>query len=268
MGALAILVGIALSWYGSAVLRHRIQRRRMQIPIARLRDALSETKRDAHEAADAIRIGLPGFSRQVAVALRGLSEQELVSRGILPSGWPPAFEPVSVGDGLQDYLTEASAFLKRLVMIKEGIVEAVSLRDGACLADVQAAVRNLDKAAENLNPTEDIAHLQARVDAIVDALRPMSAQGVSAVRARRFDVERIQTSLGALNMQAWFLWMAVTVVTGVITLVLSDPGFGIARDFWVCFAWGLGIQTTGLLLPQLFRDEIGQSIGVTIPKPN
>lgn len=266
VGALAILAGVALSWYGSAVLRHRTRRTRMLIPVARLRDAFTKTKRDAHDAAEAARIILPGFSHQVAVLLQGLSEQELTSRGFLPSVWPPAFEPESGGDGLQDYVTEASAFLARLVIIKDGIVEAIKLLDGANLSEVRSAIQKLDDAARNVDPSEELAQLQARVDAIVDALRPLSAQGVSAARAKRSEIERIHTSLGALNMQAWFLWMAVTVVTGVLTLVMSDPGFGIARDFFVCFAWGLGVQTTGLLLPQLSRDEIGQTIGVTIPK--
>jgi hypothetical protein len=62
------------------------------------------------------------------------------------------------------------------------------------------------------------------------------------------------------------IWIGVTLLTGVMAMVITKPGFGTAVDYALCILWGFGLPAAGTQLNQLSASGIGSKLGITIPK--
>lgn len=254
-GVITILVSVLTAWLGTLVVRGRINRNLLLIPVAGIRDKLHELAAviDADQGSK-----LPITATKITNLLEELSEAKLLAKGLPP---PLQFTVAPAGggslDSFREHLKGVADWVNVLaIVVQEGLVP---LRTSAVVAPQHAAVSQalatLDSiVATSTPPSPEVT--RSKVQGLLQQMRndisQGAAKGMPTDRPTAHTQHSLVVELVQLNLAAWALVLLGTTLTGAYILVLGPdtPGFGTGLDFLKCVLWGIGLPAGAQLMQQ------------------
>jgi hypothetical protein len=277
LGVVAIALGVALAWAISVFVRARIDRDQALLPATQLRTSLDKLL-------DVLGQVQPQWSGNVAATAAAvhklqdsLTEESLDLQGLLPPQVPSPYPTTYSGTAYTQYLLAATEHANMLgVIVNQGMAQAWGMyRIGMTPVQKQAiatALDGLDALDATISPPSQ-AQAQPRVDAILTTLKQALGFAPAALAPAGAPPAPQPPTTKALRFQiAWLTWIVwgalfvITVVTGYAALIQSKAGFGLARDYLVCFLWGLGLPVGGLQLSALVPSSVSTALHLPILK--
>jgi hypothetical protein len=183
-------------------------------------------------------------------------------------------------DDYKQFLAQAAARIALLTLIVEdGLVEVwrklpTALTDPAKQA-IRAASQALDlKGAEDPPPAsrDAINFIQSTLKTLDDSLRvaqpPPPDQPEPPPRAAIMppSFEQLSIEIRDLSGIAWLVFGGLAVAVGAYVLIISNLGFGVPSDYFVCLFWGFGLPVGGQQLAQSTVGSVGSILGISLPK--
>jgi hypothetical protein len=277
LGVVAIMLGVALAWAISVFARSRIDRDQALLPAVVLRASLDKLLAVLEQVPQRWSGNVTATVASIRNLQDGLTEDSLDRQGLLPLAVPGPYPTTYSSLAYNQYLQAATEHANMLgVIVNKGMAQAWGMyKTGMTPAQMQAiavALDALDALDAQISPPSQ-TQAQQQVDAILAKLR--QALGMPAIAAAAVPTPpaakapTYQTLKFQIVKLTWAIWVAlfvITVVTGYAALIQANAGFGMARDYLVCFLWGLGLPVGGLQLSALVPSSVSTALHVPIFK--
>jgi hypothetical protein len=210
---------------------------------------------------------------------RDLSESQLDANNYLPRSLPLPIRGMEPNvTAYKQLLADADARLVHLDLIINKGFGAVWKRIPP--AANQAADAAIDKAMDKLDQKSDEGSMSTTpqtVDFIRDTISaldtdlakalpaaPPSAPLPVDIQPRSF--EQLVVEIRHLSSVVWLVFGGLATALGAYILVVSNLGFGVPSDYFVCLFWGFGLPVGGQQLLQSTVGSVGTALGVSVPK--
>lgn len=284
LGVLLIIAGVLLGWIVSSYAPSRAAHLEALAPAVRLADAVRALARRVSRAAENGGPGFPTLSTTLGELEQQLKSAYLVSRDFLPRSFPQAYGNNLKAEEYAAHLTAVGGSVERLHVLVQAGVEALqevwseAMANAALKVEAEKARDGLDAlATATLSPDEMQTQVQSEMQALWDAINhQQQAAGVkltgfaSGTATRRtappLTSEGLSAQLTQLDYAVWWIWLAITVVTGWATLILNEPGFGTPQDLLFCLLWGIGLPVGMDKLKELKPADVATRLKVQVPK--
>lgn len=267
-GAVAVLVGVGLSWLLTEWLRTRHTRAELLVPAAFLREQLQRVA----DALDTVPKALPTSTfdhttRRLRSLQDRLTETALERERFIPRSISSPFgAPALDAQGYKALIEAVQKWIDPLLGVVAAIRKAAEplLTDGRkeVLALVEAAVSQVDQLViDDAPPTAStlatkLTPIQATLESELRKLSVPVPAPVAGASAAGASAQQIQLDLARSGALAWALTAVITTLIGWYVVVLSDLGFGTCRDYVMCVAWGLGLPIGAGLLQQTRQSVV------------
>jgi hypothetical protein len=247
LGFILIVIGVAIAWLAKVYARARLERDQALLPAIEMRVQI-ESLRSRLESIDEKYASLCKNVRDLITSLlEQLSTDELDRKQLLPQKFPNPFAPPrDNAAAYKQYLEERNAPIQLLAtLIKEGIVRAAAKDTGTIPPEkIKTAVLNIDAIATAPLPTSSQA--LSLIKPILATLEPAAALNAEPERpltaVQEFNI--VSLEIETISKAVWIIYALLTALTGLVVLILNDPGFGTPLDFVYAFFWGFGLPTT------------------------
>ena len=261
-GFRALAAGTLLSLVLHAILRPLFQRLRESQVVLRLQQSVEDMKKE-----------VTTFPKQMVEACAPWfsdANRLLEDIAAIPLRSPVAMPFDDEVAGLASFKSAIEACTPALLHLRlrfrSGLVEVHKL-----FVKHQSKPGALDAAAEtaaliSIEPAASDA--AAKINAHVDALRSKLKVAVLSAAPRATTAEDLATisfQLVAASVAVWLFWGLISVATGMLLLVYSNPAFGTPVDWWTCFLWALGVSVVGQQASQLTPTHIATNVGIKFP---
>lgn len=267
-GAALILLGIVLSLFVSLFLRQQAQRADLLVPASELGEVLVSARERVERIRATTGQDLPRTKARLSQLLTDLSPRTLEQRGWLPPLIPSPFRAASdTSSTYRQFLADQALRVAAVLEVVEGEVRAAD-RFAAHAVAVQTALSALDALANTVQTVDEArAGIGPIMTTLNAALAPPPVPALApAPPAAPPTVRELRVQLSRLNASMWLVWAGLTWLVGLMSLVITNDGFGITLDYFKCFFWGLGVQIAGQQLQQLAPTTITTAFNVSIPK--
>jgi hypothetical protein len=275
-GATLIVVGVALSWFTTVVVRRLISRADAELPASALRASLSNLQTEATTATSITQVHLPAIANRITNALELLTPRHIAEQGWLPSAIANPFDPNA------DFNSEYAKTLQRLsdgagalTVIMFAVDYVVAMWPASAhQPELTAGLLALDGAALVSTTAIDA---KARVDPVLVSLdaklnpppqltmQAAMAATTAPPTAQLPTVREIRLQVQRAGIWVWTLWLLLTSVIGVMVLVAPRYDFGTGIDYFKCFLWGFGIPAAGQQLSQVTPSTLTTNLSLKIP---
>ncbi|MDQ2840796.1 MAG: hypothetical protein M3Y72_07110 [Acidobacteriota bacterium] len=266
-GVASIALGVVLYFLATVVARSRLAgNSRWETALLLLEQVEDEKAHVAHTLAPQ-----PDWmQQQIAAAFSDIEDR--LSRRALDPYMPGLLDPDAKTSEFKIYLQAVGLRLESLHVVLEAGMPEIARWWTAAGSDT-AKQQVLKEAADKLLAIPDgqisAADTKTRVNALLAELK--KALGPSEFAPLTLPDVRMQLQQVWISSVRWTwlvvaVWLAATVLTGWMVMVLSKPGFGTPEDFGLCLLWGLGLPVAGNQLNQLSVSDVGSKIGITLPK--
>ncbi|HVT58615.1 MAG TPA: hypothetical protein VHR45_09455 [Thermoanaerobaculia bacterium] len=277
-GVVVVAFGVGLAWAISVFARARIDRDQALIPAVLLSATLDKLLATLRQVPPQWSANVASTADAVHKLQDGLTEQYLDGQGWLPPRVPSPYPSIYSNTNYNQYLQKVTEHANMLgVIINNGMAKAwglykpgMSAAQGQTIANELKALDGLDaritppsQAQAQQEVEKVMAQLAAALAGPPNALaKPSSGQPAMqppTYRTLSFQVAR-------LTWMIWLVLFLITVVTGYAALIQSKAGFGLARDYLVCFLWGLGLPVASLQLSALVPSSVSTALHLSILK--
>jgi len=268
-GFFVIVLGVVIAWLVKVYARARLERDHALLPAIEMRVQI-ESLRSRLESIDEKYASLCKNVRDLITSLlEQLSTDELDRRQLLPKKFPDPFAPArDNAAAYKQYLEERNAPIQLLAtLIKEGIVRAAAKDTGTIPPELKekiiTAVRNIDAIATAPLPTPSQA--LSLIKPILATLEPEAALAgeleAPLTAVQEFNV--VSLEIETISKAVWIIYALLTALTGLVVLILNDPGFGTPLDFVYAFFWGFGLPTT---VTALTSASVATALNISIAR--
>jgi hypothetical protein len=281
LGVLVILIGVVCAWVTTTWIQSRLNRAQALLParlMAERVDALQQRMGTAPAGTD------PGDTERTRIALSNLHDHLaatwLDTQGYLPQSLPLPFKGMDPKiDDYKHFLAQAGARIALLTLIVEDGFVAVwrkipTAPNDASVQAIRDTSRALDlKGADDPPPAskDAITFIQDtlnKLDAALAAAHPGVAPPLGARHATipSPTFEQLAIEVRNLSAIAWLVFGGLATVVGVYVLIISNLGFGVPSDYFVCLFWGFGLPVGSQQLVQSTIGSVGTAVGVSVSK--
>jgi hypothetical protein len=271
-GVGAILIGVILSWFFTVVIKNRINRDQLLLPVAALLETLGLIK--AELTTNPTPTPVVNVTTKLANIKLALSTTNLQLAGLpppVPAPWSAPPTTASV-DGYRTYIQTQSDWTSALQLIVESGLAPTWTKwkstPPAQQSIIEAGLSQIDLLMEVSTPPA-INALQAQIQALLTKLNAdlavarivVLAASIPATTVRSTD--QIQIEVARLGVAAWAFIAVATSLAGAYILIFSPAavGFGNPQDFLLCLLWGFGFSA-GPQLMQSTTNSISATFGV------
>lgn len=96
-----------------------------------------------------------------------------------------------------------------------------------------------------------------------DSTTRLFANGAGSIDT---EMQRLELSTSTWSWITIAIWAVVTILTGVLAMIATKPGFGSWVDLILCLLWGVGVPVAGKQLSDLSASGLSTTLGLTFPK--
>lgn len=262
VGVLAIGLGVCLAWWGKIWARARLERDQALMAAVVMRTQLRALEEVLRELRAPYRTTVANLLAAIKALLEELEDSVLDQRKFVPPKFPNPYGYSVDAAAYKAYLEDRNPKIQLLsTLIRQGVVPAEAEDNGtltaAQQAQVHAAISDIDRMSIRVPvPTADQALLQ--VQGLLTNLHltlyppapgaPPQAPAVPVSPMREYEV--LSLEMQSISKGIWLLYGVLTALSGLVFLILSNPGYGVSVDLVFAFFWGFGLPTTiGALTP-------------------
>jgi hypothetical protein len=262
LGVIAIGVGVFLAWWSKVWARARLERDQALMPAVVMRTQLRTLQQVLCQLRAPYRAVPTNLNQSITDLLGELDDTVLDQQKFLPPQFPNPYGYSVDAAGYKAYLEARNPKIQLLsALIRQGVVRADAEDNGTLTAAQQAqvatAISNIDRICINTpQPTAEqaLALVQPILTNLHNILFPPPAGAPPAAPlppanpAREYEV--LSLEMQSISKGVWLLYGVLTALSGLVVLILNNPGFGVPVDFVFAFFWGFGLPTTvGALAP-------------------
>jgi hypothetical protein len=262
LGVVAIGVGVYLAWWSKIWARARFERDQALMPAIVMRAQLRALQQVLQQLREPYRAAPTNLNQSITTLLGELDDAELDRRGFLPPRFPSPYGYTVDAAGYKAYLEARNPKIQLFsALTRQGIVRAEAEDNGTLTAaqqtQVAAAISDIDRICTALpQPAADqaLALVQPILTNLHNALHPPPANAAPAEPppppnpAREYEV--LSLEMQSISKGVWLLYGVLTALSGLVVLILNNPGFGVPVDLVFALFWGFGLPTTvGALAP-------------------
>lgn len=253
-GLVAIAAGCILATYFTVFLRARVQRDEMLESVVRLREERDRVLADLNSADP--RAAATNLRARLTSVDADLDDQKLEKLG-LPKRFPsPLSKSIDASklEQFRQYVEVRAAWLDACeVVVRDGVVALFNVWKGAASQvaarqpDLDTAIRSVDVLVNQATPPvpSSLAPLLTAEVTKLEGVLGVSPLGAGGGQPRT--LQQLRLSVSQTTFVAWAIVLFVTVLFGVYSLILLNPGFGTCIDLVACFLWGMGLPTGAAL---------------------
>jgi hypothetical protein len=278
LGVLVILIGVVGAWITTTWTQNRLNRAQALLPARLMAERVATLRRqmaappNGIDAADTVhtRKALDDLNEQ-------LEEKWLGKQGYLPPPFPLPFKgPDPKIDDYKQFLAQSGARIALLgLIVEEGFV-AVWRKIPAALSD--AAKKAIDKACHALDlkgaetpppaSNDAIASIQATLATLDTDLAAGTTRttNLSAAAIPSPTFQQLSIEIRDLSTVTWLVFGALATCVGTYILIISNLGFGVPSDYFICLFWGFGLPVGSQQLVQSTVGSVGTALGVSVPR--
>ena len=248
-GFALILAGVVFAFVAKVWARALLDRKQALLPATRMRVQLAALEKlldqlDPHyqDAPAIIRAAITELDDE-------LSDAMLDSRNFLPPKVPNPFGFTVDAAGYKTYLELRNPRIQLLsILVNEGVVPAskedVGNPPSTTKKDlVKTAIKDIDTIASGPAPSADQA--SQRVLQFLTTLRSALSGGAAGPLAvgsqANRTLESLQLEVETISKGVWVLYGLLTALSGLVVLILNNPGYGVPLDYVFAFFWGFGL---------------------------
>jgi hypothetical protein len=271
LGALAIALGVFLSWLMTVAFRQANTHYAAKLAAARLVATLADLRKRAEKAVRTTGFPLDRLLAQIRELEGDLEPESLKDHGLPRLVANPFTSGQDGGDVFEGFRKEKETRIQVLgVIVRTGVAGAESAWHTMPDVDkerIRTAMAELDEAA---TAPLDLAAAKTRVEEILTAMRtppPMasgfgpSSRGAAVLPSAR----ELEVRLERISLAGWGISLVLTVLVGMVVLVLPNYGFGTAMDFVKCLFWGLGLPFVTQKIQELGPTNVQSTLKVSVP---
>ena len=260
----ALLTASALlAWYLKQYTTNRISRAQALLGIAVLRASLKEAASSIEKVRAAFPGSIPELERATADLLNTHLTEAWADKNVFVHPRVPFPGTVSVRT------SEYGSFLERMrkqvdliraVVLPNAVDVVTALHRGTPESACRAVLGQLDDVfTQAPQPMEAAKLAKAAVAGLPrNGMAPAGIYSMQDTGSERADLApgRLLAEVNRMSVLAWAGIIVVTILTGWLTLILRNAGFGNPIDYVLCTAWGLGVPVaTGAIAPALGRGS-------------
>ena len=270
-GFALILAGVVLAFVAKVWARALLDRKQALLPATRMRGQLAAMKKlldqlDPHykDAPAKIRAAITELDDE-------LSDAMLDSRHFLPPKVPNPFGFTVDAAGYKTYLELRNPRIQLLsILVNEGVVPAskedVGNPPSITKKDlVKTAIKDIDTIASGPAPSADQA--SQRVLQILTTLRSALSGGAAGAMAvmpqANRTLESLQLEVETISKGVWVLYGLLTALSGLVVLILNNPGYGVPLDYVLAFFWGFGLP---MAVQSLVPGSAATALNISVPR--
>jgi hypothetical protein len=268
IGFLLILLGVFLGFAARVWARARLERDQALVPVTLMRTQLTALKEALAKLKPAYRDAPSNIHTEIKTLLDDLSDNKLDSQRFLPPSFPGPFGFTVDAAGFKTYLEARNTRVQRLSMlVNEGVVPAANEDNGTLTAAQEAlvvtAIKNID-AMVNTTPAPSADQVRGIVTNLHSDLtgvaQPLGAFVPTPV-SRSFEV--LQLEIQRISKAIWVLYGILTALSGLVVLILNNPGYGLPVDYIFAIFWGFGLPT---MITSLTSGSAATALNISIAK--
>jgi hypothetical protein len=262
LGVIAIGVGVYLAWWAKVWARARLERDQALTPAVVMRTQLRTLQQILLQLRGPYRAAPTNLSQSITTLLGELDDAELDRRGFLPPKFPTPYGYTVDSAGYKAYLEARNPKIQLVsALIRQGVVRAEAEDNGtlpaAKQAQVATAISDIDRICV-IVPQPTAEQALALVQPILTNLHntlfpplavvPPAAPPLPVNPAHEYEV--LSLEMQSISKGVWLLYGVLTALSGLVVLILNNPGFGVPVDLVFALFWGFGLPTTvGALAP-------------------
>lgn len=277
LGVLVILIGVVGAWMTTTSIQSRLNRAQALLPARLMAERVAALQRQMAAAPNVISAAdLAQTNAALEQLDTALGVTSLDANGYLPRSLPLPFKGTDPKiDEYKQFLAQSKAKVALLGLIVENGFVAVwrktpaAPNDAAALA-LHTACSALDaEGAQNPPPADNdvIAFIRATLATLDTALNGGRAPPdyvPPAISSPTF--EQLSIEIRNLSAIAWLVFGALATCVGTYVLIISNLGFGVPSDYFVCLFWGFGLPVGGQQLVQSTIGSVGTALNIGVPK--
>ena len=273
-GLIIIVVGVVGAWFVNVYGRLVVLRLSALEAAATVRESLDSLLTDVTDFEKQTNISLPKLKTCLQARASELTVKSLET--VLPStnAYYKQFDDTALKATLSKGTTALDIYT---VIVKQGINRILGYWKSANVANQQAVASAA--SALDVGDVLDASTARTLVDGAVKQAASAATRTVGALaalgsggggapvpKAAELSSHTILVRLGKVNFALWAAYIALVVISGAVTLIFLNPGFGTLLDFVYCLFWGFGLPTTLDKLQQLTVAGVSSSLSVSVPK--
>jgi hypothetical protein len=262
LGVIVIGLGVFLAWWSKVWARARLERDQALMLAVVMRTQLRSLQQILSQLRQPYRAAPTNLNNSITVLLGELDDTVLDEHKFLPPKFPNPYGYSVDAAGYKAYLEARNVKIQIFsTLTRQGVALAEAEDNGTLTAQQQVlivtAISDIDRICSNApQPTADQALLLVRqiLTNLHNSLfppppgAPLAAPVLPAIPAREYELLSIE--MQSISKGLWFLYGILTALSGLVVLILNNPGFGVPVDIVFAFFWGFGLPTTiGALAP-------------------
>jgi len=264
-GFIVILFGVRLGWWLKALAKSRLNRYQALAPALALRDRFATLLERLDKVPNPFKADVQQLWTAIHDLQSELDEKNLDLKGYLPSATILPWKPTAIDTTAlyKAFLEEMSAKYSTMeALVTEGVEEVLKRLGTRPPEAITEALKSLSAIA-NHKPLPQREAVRQEIPSILRKLDGEAAKVEEAVVPEKpLTYKQVQFQIEKLSQTVWLAWGLLTALTGLATLILTNPGFGTPLDFIFALLWGVGIPS---VLNQLTPSSVTTQLGVSIP---
>lgn len=267
-GVLFLAIGLALYFVGAVIGRFVIARNsRLQAALLVRAEVQKLQKRAEIVLRGAVAGVLEETTRRLQLIDVELSSPKLDS--LLPSITDPNARMAEFKAHVETQGKKLEAYQ---IVVERGMPDIVAASGQVAgnptkekLVQVSAG-RLLDFADDGLSRADLLLKIAAEIAALNTAIGSTTRAFALAQGSIDIELQRLELSTSTWSWITIAIWAVVTILTGVLAMIATKPGFGSWVDLILCLLWGVGVPVAGKQLSDLSASGLSTTLGLTFPK--